>query len=146
MKLSTIFAFAFATVLHAQDLERETEFLGPVQGVQQKDHHNGADEHRNGSENPQQQGEGEVVASQSKGEEVLAPVDELVHVLRCQTRSIVAHRNAEQETRMARVPDGLHMANKCEEEAEQEAQVFESGGDVARLSIHKILECLAGAS
>jgi len=133
----------FATVY---DLEREVEICGLVQRVQQKDHDNGADKHGNGAKNPQQQREGEIVASQAKGEEILAPVDELVHVLRSETGSSVAHRNADQETDMARIPNGLHMTHKGKEKAEQEAQVLEGGGDIPGLPIHKTPERLARAS
>jgi len=135
--------FKFVTV---EDLKRETEFFSLVERLQQKEHNNGAGKHGNGAKNPKQQREGEVVASQAEGEEVLASVDESVHVLRSETGSSVAHRNAEQETGMARVPDGLHMTHKGKEKAEQEAQVLEGGGDAPGLPIHKVMECLAGAS
>lgn len=47
---------------------------------------------------------------------------------------------------MARIPDGLHMTHKGKQEAQQQAQVLEGGRDVAGLSIHKVLQRLAGAS
>lgn len=134
------------TLRGADDLERQIEVFGLVQRVQQKDHKNGTDEHGNGPKNPEQQGEGEVVASQPKCEEVLAPVNVLVHILWRQAGSCGADRNAEQETGVARVPDGLHVTHKRKQKAEQEAQVLERGGDGAGLAIHKVHERLAGAS
>lgn len=115
MKLSVIFISGFL-LLH--NLECDVEFLGHVQRLQQEDHNDGADKHRNRSKNPKQQGEGEVVASQAKCKEVLAPKNELIYVFRCQTWRIVANRNAEQETSVACVPDRLHMTDKGEKEAE----------------------------
>ena len=138
---------AFAGGLHfAGDLERQVELLGLVERVQQKDHHDRADKHGDGSKDPQQQREGEVVATQPEGEEVLAPVDELVHVLGRQTWRVLPHGNAEQEAGMACVPDGLHMANEREQKAEQQAEVLESGGDIPGLPINKSLQCLTGVS
>jgi len=76
----------------------------------------------------------------------LALVDELVHIPRSETGSSVVYRDTEQETDMARIPNGLYMTHKGKEKAEQEAQVLDDGGDIPGLPIHKTAKRLAGAS
>ncbi|RWW01745.1 hypothetical protein GW17_00035197 [Ensete ventricosum] len=112
-------------------MKRPRKLRGGVQEEEQAAHHHAARQHWNRAENPEEEGEGHVERPQAERPEEAAPVQAPRGLLR---RDGPRHRLAHEEAGVRVVPDGLHVAEEGEDEAEQEGEVFDGahhGGRVA---------------
>lgn len=73
--------FVAVCVIVRDDPSCPSELEGDVQEVDQDDEHGAAQEHGDGPEDPEKEGEGEVESPQAERPEVTAPVDGGGHVL-----------------------------------------------------------------
>lgn len=100
---------------------------GGVEEVEQRAHEHAAGQHRYGSERREEEREGDVECAQAERPGVAAAVHRPRHVARELLARLVAvaGRQAAQEDAGVRVqPDGLHVADEGEHEAERHGQVL----------------------
>lgn len=112
-------------------MKRPRKLRGGVQKEEQAAHHHAARQHRYRPKNPEEEGEGHVERPQAERPEEAASVQAPRGVLR---RDGPCHRLAHEEAGVRVVPDGLHVAEEGEDEAEQEGEVLDGahhGGRVA---------------